>query len=448
MKPRIIQLGNNTQIGRVIAFDDAFDDYSEAGGSQRRANRLQRVRDKDEIKTERSTRRIGRKASRKVARVEKRGAKQEAKINKRATAQEMRQGKRTNKVIAKTERKGIRRDGLYGGDVPMPIDDTAIDQGEVLNNEQQYDQPYDENTNNQPNEDNQGEGETIDYGTSSGEDWEGDAPNMYEDEQGSGGDDSTESSNEVAEDDSLDYSFAGVMGAEDFYSRLTADNKKVVEVTPEIEGVATKIEWHKENLSRLRVQRAKNLGEGRYTGDLEEKMRESIQRIHDLENILHKYTNFQGEFMENNDTNFVDFLNMDGKTKPTRAQKRKRYCEVGKAQGIARKKRDNYLMKQQAKQQKVYGGDATQVDADLNPIFQPQRIIVNPGMSNASGTGLVGLDDVNDFDAPPIRKVEITSNASGEMGKGINWTAVTLGVAIGVFAIAFWGVEGKYKMIK
>lgn len=452
MKPTIVQLGKHTQIGKVIAFDEAYDDYSEAGGRLR-----QKLADRKSDKR-------AKKNQRKVERIQGKAQVQQARIQKRADAQQFRQGKRTNKVVAKTERKQIRRDFRHGGDVPMPIDNNAIDQGEVLNDQYQeqqqpYEVPYENGTTGQDfeSQDDTNSGQQTDYGMSSGQDWEGAPPSMEEEElvDDGGGNyndsQSSDSANEIAEDDSIDYSFNGVMGAEDYYSRLTADNAKVVEITPELEGTATKIEWHKENISRLRAQRARALGEGRYTGDIEEKMRESIQRLHDLENILHKYANFEGEFTDGTDANFVEFLNADGKKQPSAKEKRKRFMQIGKAQAKARQIRNEYLMKKQAKTQKVDGGNETPVDIELNPTFEPQRIEVPAdNNSNMSGTGLVGLDQAEDFDAPPTRIVEITSNASGfdSPGLKINWPAVGLGVAIAVFGIAVWGVEGKYKLVK
>ena len=449
MKPTIVQLGKHGSIGRVIAFDDAFDDYSEAGGRLR-----QKLADR------RSDKRA-KKTQRKIEKIQGKSQVQQARIQKRADAQSFRQGKRTNKVVAKTERKQIKRDFRNSGSEQLP-DDTGNTGQEVLDENTQYEQPYEvpyengttgqdfesQDNNSQDVQDGQ-----TDYGMSSGQDWEGGPPNTSEDDlfdQDGNYIDSSDSSNEVSEDDTLDYSFNGVMGAEDFYSRLTDNDKKVLEVTPELEGVATKIEWHKENLSRLRVQRARLLGEGRYTGDVEEKMRDSTQRMKELQNILHKYANFEGEFTDGLDSNAIEFFNASGNSNPSRGQKRKRFLQIGKAQGLATQTRNNYLMKKQGKTQQVYGGDTTPVDIELNPTIEPQRIEVpEDNSSNANGTGLVGLDQANDFDAPPTRVIEITSNATG-MGSGVkvNWAAIGLGVAIATFAIAVWGVEGKYKLVK
>jgi len=446
MKPRIITLGNNTRIGKVIAFDDAFDDYSEASGS-RKAKRAERKSEKRALKTKR-----------KVERIQSHAEVQQARIQKRADTQSMLQGKRTNKVAAKIGRKTLRKDFRHPASTVPP---STEDQGEILTDN--TGQPYDETRNQPPvfeeqyqngQDDNGSTG--TDYGTSSGQNWEGNPPNMEEEEVEETGEEnpdgemeSTEASDEIADDDTLDYSFSGILGASDYYYRLTDNNKKVVEITPELEGVATKIEWHKENLSRLRVQRAKNLGLGIYTGDIEEKMRDSIQRISDLENILHKYANFEGDIVMGEDKK-PSLVPHEKPKNPDKKAKKLRYYQVGKAQAIGRNKREAYLVKKQNNQPgQTNGGDVTMVDVELNPKFSPQQIVVPAETSNASGTGLVGLDDINDFDAPPIRKVEITSNASGTTGsEKPNYKPLVIGLVIGLAVVAIWGVNGKYKLIR
>lgn len=77
----------------------------------------------------------------------------------------------------------------------------------------------------------------------------------------------------------------------------------------------------------------------------------------------------------------------------------------------------------------------TRVSRDLNPKITSNQIIVPADqMSSAEGTGLIGLDNMNDVDAPPTRSFFL--NFSGnEMLKKVNWTAIGIGVGLGVVAI-------------
>lgn len=60
--------------------------------------------------------------------------------------------------------------------------------------------------------------------------------------------------------------------------------------------------------------------------------------------------------------------------------------------------------------------------------------------SNASGpTGLNGLDNMYDYDAPDTRVIEITSSAEGSTAKKINWKPIVIGVAIG--AVIIYGLH-------
>ena len=431
MRGTIVNLGEHTQIGRVIAFNEAFEDHSELQGrgrARRKKRKLSKIADKQEV--------------------------QQARISKRKAGQGARQEKKTDKQYAKSGRKIIRKDTRnYGGDVPSPVDESSTnDQSEVLTDESRYNSPEGyENTGVGNSESENPESSYTrpqeEYVPPSGQDW--DVPPQMEEEQSQGPEGEL---NEEEEEEDFDSSFDGVMGAEDFYSELTDENKKAIEVTPEIESVATKIEWHKENIARKRAERARLMGEGRYSGHVEEEIRESMQRIHDLENILHKYANFAGEFTGTTDSSFVDFLNASGPAiKPK--QKKKRMHEIGKAQNIAKGKRAAFHAKMNKKKGKGndgYGGDTTPVDIELNPNIGPQQIIVpeldgselDESESNASGTGLNGLDNINDYDAPPTRTIEITSNASGSetVGLSLSGFIVTL-MVVGALGFAIWDTK-------
>lgn len=435
---RIIQLGNVSSV-QTSTFDEAFGEYSEASGTQRRAKRLNRVKEKDEIKTERSTRRIGRKASRKVARVEKRGAKQQAKITKRATAQEMRQDKRTSATEArqgrKTLRKGARVERRDLGQDIVPQDELQP----VYENEYDYNQdaPIDNGGNGEYSGDSQGGWEDEGYGDESG--GSGDSGN-YDDENDEGAyeDDSqgeVGDSEEEGDDDSLDsFNADGISRIE-----MSDENETPVNITPIINDIAGKIEWNEELIARLGVVKAKLNGEGQSTNEVDNQIYNRKMRIKELQSKLDKYSNYEGEFADETE-NMIDYSNVSGIEKPTQAMVNRRRKEVKSAVRLAKNKRMRLLT--HTKSNPMNGGDVTPVDIELNPKFKRNEIII-PSSSNFAGTGIIGLDNMDDYDATENRIIEMQSNFGG---KDMTTNIVGVAIGLGVAGLIIWGLK-KYKVI-
>jgi hypothetical protein len=103
------------------------------------------------------------------------------------------------------------------------------------------------------------------------------------------------------------------------------------------------------------------------------------------------------------------------------------------------------MAKKVVQQQKQSGGDETPVNAELNPEFSPNQIVIpaeEQGAEYGEGfngqTGLIGIDNQQDFDAPQTREFDLTfSSASGAEASGskINFKAIAIGVGIGILAI-------------
>ena len=54
----------------------------------------------------------------------------------------------------------------------------------------------------------------------------------------------------------------------------------------------------------------------------------------------------------------------------------------------------------------------------------------------SSATGLIGIDEINDIDAPQVRKFDLNfSNASGDTKPKIDVKNIAIGVGVGVLAI-------------
>ena len=109
--------------------------------------------------------------------------------------------------------------------------------------------------------------------------------------------------------------------------------------------------------------------------------------------------------------------------------KRGRAKRVKMAKANARKKRDKITL----------------VKAKLNPIIENNKIVVPSSSFDGipKGTGLIGSDDNNDYDAPNELDIELTSNASGSENSNMNSILIGLGLAaLGIYAIK------KFNLIK
>ena len=80
----------------------------------------------------------------------------------------------------------------------------------------------------------------------------------------------------------------------------------------------------------------------------------------------------------------------------------------------------------------------------MNPVIEKNRIVVpSESTSNATGTGINGLDNVLDYDAPAIREVYL--GADGSFTKGIDLGSIAVGVLL---TVGFIALNNKYKWIK
>jgi len=281
------------------------------------------------------------------------------------------------------------------------------------------------------------------------------------------------------------------MGAEDRFAEFTDGG---IKVNPTVQDIANRIEWNKELISRLRIKAANQRGQNLSTDETLMDIEKRKLRITELENQIQGYANAEGEFSSANgcycsydgmnddmDSDFdgdgldgTDLMNafdgegLDGEGLMSSAegmrmrrnmpknrlqQQRiagKRRKEVGRAYSLARAERNKNTIGKRtnnlvAKQQRVQNAiskrtNVTPVSSSLRPAISPNRIEVS---LNASGTGNIGLDNVNDFDAPSSRIFEMTSGADGSKNP-INVKGVLIGV--GIAAVAIWALN-KYKIV-
>jgi len=509
---RIVTLGpsnegqGNTQIS---AFEEAFGEYSEARGrgrARRKKRRLERIANRKEVRAARREE----KKERKVGRQEVKQAAKEARIARRQAAQAARQAKRLAAMQARQEklyqRKELKLKRKALGDSPEaemddqtmiengsgaplpPVQDTQQDTGSEQtdsgqtsgeqdggyvggNTDSTYGPQGGQSGGGQSGGGYQGSEEEWGGGGYQGPTW-GDESEVDEGGQASGDEEYSEEGSEYSEEDSgfdgvSDEDTDGLIALEDTYNEFNDEGS--IRLTPGVKDVASKIEWNKELVARLKEKAATN---PRMRSEIAYKIDSRMRRIAELENQLSKYQNFEGDFAGEGES-FVEYSEARGKRMATPGQKAKRVREVMVAKKGAiteRKSVSNQGVKAMAKkfaksmppaaairkakqvvaQRKArsYGGDVTPVGMDLNPEFEEQRIEIpadESTMSSATGTGLNGLDLQRDFDAPRARYVELSSNADGDQKPKINWTSVAIGV--GVAAVAIWAIR-KYKVFK
>lgn len=446
-------------------FGEAFGEYSEARG-RGRERRAARKADRQEKKQTKRMTRIENRATRKGARQDMRAAQQEAR--------QMRKDTRKTRRVARQE--------MVAKEPPAPIEEPIADeeQGQPTEQEEAGQGEYETTQDSdyeEPEEQNASEDE--EYG------FNGEYYDNFDAEM-SGADgieyDNLGATNEIyaLQDDDF-YSFVDESSSADGFQNRTV-RKRIGKGT---KNVAMRSEWNKEMVSRLQAQVDAIDAEINAGTSPEREQMLGIKRAQMLEKIiLHKdravgfdglmndYINAEGDYSgidgDSSDAD-GDYENADGdyenaegeyselrgstrlkgsqKAKPkTRAEKKrrkgkkvgkkKRTAEVKAAVREAKKSRAKSRIASAKKKKKaVEVSLKTKVSKNLNPIFGKDYIVVPEkeiGQSSAEGTGLIALDDINDFDAPRENEYSL---ASGSGMKKVNWKGVLIGVAIAGLAI-------------
>lgn len=339
-------------------------------------------------RTERQQNRIGRRRARKKSRQDM-----------RAEQQESRQSRKDTRKSRRSARKGSD-------------DDSESEDSGSTNS--------DDSSSKDSGSGGQGEGEG-EYQTTQ----DGDAEVGQEEEQSSEQGGEEEGGEEESEgfdgnSDSEDY----VYGAEDYYMNVDGQKAKI---HPKVKDIAKRIERNKERLTQLemRLQSTQSLSERQSVSNEITKRR---ARLKELEGMLEGYSNARGRSKHG-------------------ANRRK---EIGQARKVARKER------RLEKREKRKGGgerenEETEVESSLSPKFSKERIEIpasEEGTGFNGGTGFIGVDDKNDFDAPAVRKFDVNfSSADGTSSSKpkINLKALAIGVGVGLVAIY---LIDKYKVFE
>ena len=444
---RVIKLNPNTYISNVSTFDEAFDEYSNASGKRikKRAEKQRAKAELQQAKAEKKVARVGKRTARKVAKQEGRDttasmrqARRRQRIeeaqDRRTGRAEAVQSRRTGRKTARLERRALGEElepeideTTQGTEDDTIIDDVNETNGESGMNPDGYEREEDTYQGGYAPEEGEW-GEEPDYNE------EGDV-NTSNDEAEYGDE---YDSYQTDEEDPTANGFDGTISNDNEFFDLEQASQ-VINIPDAITIVADKIEWNKELYSRLDGKKKEIISTNALANidELDSQMRDRGNRIGDLEELLDGWANCKYNYDANNQfqefpLTDIDYSNADGKNKFAK-MKRSRYKVLSKAKENAKKKREK----------------VTLVKTTLNPIFENGRIVV-PSANPSSGfegipqgTGLNGLDNSNDYDAPPIVDIELTSNADGTSKMNINGILLGVGIAI----VGIWAIR-KYKLIK
>lgn len=443
MEARIIKLGPNTQINNVLNFNDAFDEFSNLGGknrSKRQAKKLERIANKKERKLAKLEAKDSVKSTRKSGRLNRRSMMQTGRQELRTNKAMAKQGRRTLKKGSRLERRALgEQDNIDNEDIGVTEQtDNGYSENPNYDNQMVYGNNsdsgnYSEEENSQDNGGNYTE-DNNDYSEGSNEqeyENQGSGDEFFGDENDGSGDDYEGEENYDEQNDV--YNFDGIAKEEDSANEFS-DGENIIDVPSSVQSVADKLEWNKEYVVRLSTAHDDILIKDP-EANVDQYKEEIIlkqDRMKTLAGILDSFLNFEGHFGENGEFIKVgsvanEYSDANGMTaQKKKAEMSKRRMQVAKAMGRAKKKRES----------------VTIVKTSLNPIIEEKKIVVPAASNFSAGTGLVGLDQRDDFDAPDEIDIKL-SNFSGS--KDINWTGVAIGVGLGIAAI--WAIK-KYKLIK
>lgn len=406
MEPTIITLGPNTDGSNVsvTTFEEAFGEYSEIRGRGRRRRQKRKLS------------RIEMKAERRRARQKGRAEQQQA---RQARLDERKKRKLSRKEMGETEEETDNQNapenengGGGGSDQEQGGGGESQDQG---GGESQ----------------NQGGGESQDQG-------------QQDDNWGSGGGGSQDQGDAESEGEG-----DGVMSEDESgFGGELGQNK----VSPRVRECANKIEWNKELVSRLEARRNNFMLmlQTEQNSARVVKIKQQIElintqidtrykRIADLEQMLSTYSNASGRRKAPRRNKEVK------RAKQLAQNERRKVAKVGPRKLISA---------MQKRKMAKDGGSETPVESDLNPEISENRIEVQAqrdsfdGIRNATGRGLIALDDANDFDSGEARVIELKSNADGKPDHKKRNTQILIGVGTGLFIIGilyYFKKSGVFK---
>ncbi len=485
MKPTIIQLEQSDDTPVVVSYEDAFGEFSEARGrgrAKRKKRKLERVKNRREVQEERRLARRERAQGRIANRAERQRARQE----KRTANMQMRQERRKERKQFKTDRKAIGNEEDYlgeepestddGGYAPQPSDDGGYAPQPTDDGSGYAPQPTDDEGGYAPQSNDGGSGyapqgevyqeDVTDYGSG--------GTGIYDDgsyagsEDGGGYYDEESVDSETGESDDQsgftgDLSFDGVieMSEDDaMWNEYFSSAEGIAKINPIVADTARKIEQNKEAICLMQGQ-CNRLSQTNpaSANKLQAQINKRQTILNNLESDLANYCKFEGDYSEARGGRKA-VSKRKAEVRQAKKLARKERKEVGKLRRAEKKvKRSSKRPKGKPRNPSGIGrgiglrrkkslteSEFTEVDEKLNPEFGEERIVI-PAEEVANfvatetlnnRTGLIGLDEQYDYDAPETRQFDLKfSNAVGDAKSGskIDIKSIAIGVGLGVLAI-------------
>ena len=403
-----------TSVTKTATYDQAFlgEDFSDAKGkfrAKRKAKKLSKIADKQEVKQARKggrqEARIARRSTRKTSRQDIRGEQQEARQSRQDIRGSRGQQRKAKRAEAKESRRPIEEEELE-----EEVDTTTIDP-ESDYSESEEDGYSDEEDAGYSDEEDAGYSDEEDAGYSDEED------TGYSDEEDTG----------YSNEEDL---FNGEQS--NFVSELTGN----ANVPPMIDTICMKIEWNNEMISRLMAAKNKMATNGQDTSKVTDALGQKFDRVQQLEQKLENFSGANG---------MPD------------AQKQK---AVGQARNKARNMRmQNVIPPVLIENMRKKGYSKAQIKnwwetKGRNKIAKASFV----GTSDDFGRGKQQEDSVdvsyweapvydnNEAQAVSVELAPTNEKSSNFIGDGsINWKPIFIGAIVGFVAI--YAIR-KYKLLK
>jgi len=395
-----------TSVTKTATYDQAFlgEDFSDAKGkfrAKRKAKKLSKIADKQEVKQARKggrqEARIARRSTRKTSRQDIRGEQQEARQSRQDIRGSRGQQRKAKRAEAKESRRPIEEEELE-----EEVDTTTIDP-ESDYSESEEDGYSDEEDAGYSDEEDAGYSDEEDTG--------------YSDEEDTG----------YSNEEDL---FNGEQS--NFVSELTGN----ANVPPMIDTICMKIEWNNEMISRLMAAKNKMATNGQDTSKVTDALGQKFDRVQQLEQKLENFSGANG---------MPD------------AQKQK---AVGQARNKARNMRmQNVIPPVLIENMRKKGYSKAQIKnwwetKGRNKIAKASFV----GTSDDFGRGKQQEDSVdvsyweapvydnNEAQAVSVELAPTNEKSSNFIGDGsINWKPIFIGAIVGFVAI--YAIR-KYKLLK
>ena len=257
---------SESSVTKTATYEQAFlgEDFSDAKGkfrAKRKAKKLTKIADRQEVKQARK------------------GGRQEARIARRTTRKTGRQDIRSSQQGARQMRKSTRSEGKQSRKLAAEpeyqeeeVDTTTIDP--TVSPEMATDNGYE-------NEDTDNGYESEDNGYESED---SDNSDVYDSEDQDYSEEEDMPSDEMSEEDI----FAGEES--NFVSEITGDSK----ASPMVDTICMKIEWNNEMISRLMAAKNKMEANGQDTAKVTDALKQKFDRVQNLEGKLESFAGANG----------------------------------------------------------------------------------------------------------------------------------------------------------